>query len=149
MEHRSSFRYGSRAPVTGNVRHHRCSTVNRYDPSQAPDAAEWLDLDEQERVLLVEHYHSRARVDLPDLKLHATIHVIAENQLASHDEPVVRALARLTTGGLTRHDAIHAIGSVVAEQIYDLLNLEEAPEASRARYYAAIERLTAAEWRDD
>ncbi len=122
--------------------------MNRYDPSQVPDPAEWLALDEQERIVLVEQYHRRTRVDLPNLKLHATIHVVAENQLASHDEPVVRALARLVKEGLTRHDAVHAIGSVVAEQIYDLLKLGDTPEASRARYYAAIERLTAAEWRD-
>ena len=122
--------------------------MNRYDPSQAPDRAEWLDLDEQERVILVEQYHRHSRVDLPNLTLHATMHVVAENQLALNDEPVVRALARLIKEGLTRHDAIHAIGSVVAEQIYDLLKLGDTPEASRARYYAAIERLTAAEWRD-
>ena len=99
-------------------------------------------------ILLVEQYHRRARVDLPNVKLHATIHVVVENQLASRDEPVVRALARLMKGRLSRHDAVHAIGSVVAEQIYDLLKLNDAPETSRTRYYAAIERLTAAEWLD-
>ncbi len=122
--------------------------MNRYDPSQAPDSNDWLELDEQERVVLVERYHRAARVDLPNLTLHATIHVVVENQLASDDEPAVRALARLMKEGLTRHDAVHAIGSVVAEQIYDLLQLKDTPETSRARYYAAIERLTAAQWRD-
>ena len=34
----------------------------------------------------------------------------------------------------------------MAEQIYDLLKLKDAPETARIRYYAAIERLTAAEW---
>ena len=124
------------------------AAVNRYEPSKAPDPAEWLALDEQEKVVLVEDFHRRAQVDLPNVKLHATMHVVAENQLASNDEPVVRALARLIKEGLTRHEAIHAIGSVVAEQIYDLLKLGDTPETSRVRYYAAIERLTAAEWRD-
>ena len=122
--------------------------MNRYDPAQAPDPAAWLDQDEQERITLVEQYHHRARVDLPNLTLHAAMHVVAENQLALHDEPVVRALARLMKEGLTRHDAVHAIGSVVAEQLYDVLKLGDTPEVSRARYYAAIERLTAAVWRD-
>jgi hypothetical protein len=120
--------------------------VDRYDPSQTPDPAEWLELDEQDRVVLVEQYHRRARIDLPSLALHATIHVVVENQLASNDEPVVRALARLIKQGLSRHDAVHAIGSVVGEQIYDLLKLKDTPETSRVRYYAAIERLTADEW---
>jgi len=124
------------------------SVMNRYDPSQAPDPAEWLELDEQERLDRVERYHRRARIDLPNCTLHATIHVAVENQLAAGDEWAVRALARLMKEGLSRHDAVHAIGSLVAEQIYDLLKLKDSPEASRARYYAALERLNAARWRD-
>jgi hypothetical protein len=120
--------------------------VDHYDPSQTPAPAEWLELDEQERVLFVEQYHRRARIDLPSVTLHSTIHVVVENQLAGNDQPVVRALARLMKQGLSRHDAVHAIGSLVSEQIYDLLKLKDTPETSRARYYAAIERLTAAEW---
>ena len=76
------------------------------------------------------------------------MHVVVENQLALNDEPVVRALDRLRKEGLSRHDAVHAIGSVVAEHIYDLLKHKDAPETSRARYYAAVERLTVATWRD-
>ena len=68
--------------------------------------------------------------------------------MALNDEPVVRALARLMKEGLSRHDAVHAIGSVVAEEIYDLIKVKDAPETARARYYAAIERLTAATWRE-
>ncbi|HEY1438418.1 MAG TPA: hypothetical protein VGG82_13055 [Casimicrobiaceae bacterium] len=124
------------------------SVMNRYDPLQAPDPAEWLDVDEQERLDRVERYHRRARIDLPNCTLHATIHVAVENQLAADDEPAVRALARLMKEGLSRHDAVHAIGSLVAEQIYDLLELKDSPEALRARYCAALERLNAAQWRD-
>ena len=123
------------------------STLNRYDP-QAPDPAHWLELDERERLDRVEHYHRCARIDLPNSTLHATIHVAVENQLAAHDESAVRALARLMKEGLSRHDAVHAIGSLVAEQIYDLLKLKDSPEALRARYDAALERLDAARWRD-
>jgi hypothetical protein len=124
--------------------------MDRYDPEVAPDPTGWLTLDESERMLLVERYHREARIDLPKgaRRLHATFHVIVENQLATLDEPVVRALVRLMKEGLSRHDAVHAVGSIVAEQIYDLVKLKDTPETSRARYYAAIERLTAAEWRD-
>ena len=122
--------------------------MNRYDPSQLPDPGEWLELDKQQRVDRVERYHRRAGIDLPNPTLHAAIHAVVENQLALNDEPVVRALARLRKEGLSRHDALHAIGSVVAEQIYDLLQLKDTSETSRARYYAAIERLNATQWRD-
>jgi len=122
--------------------------MDAYDPETAPDATKWLALDEGERLLLVEEYHRDARVPMPKgaRRLHASMHAIVENQLAANDEPVVRALSRLMKEGLSRHDAIHAVGSLVAEQIWDLLKLEDAPETARARYYAAVERLTAAEW---
>jgi Domain of unknown function (DUF1841) len=124
--------------------------MDRYDPEVAPDEEEWLALDEGERLLLVEWYHRDTRADIPKAArpLHASMHVVVENQLASNDEPVVRALARLRKEGLSRHHAVHAIGSVVAENIYDIVKSKDAPETSRARYYAAIERLTAARWRD-
>jgi hypothetical protein len=124
--------------------------MDRYDPELAPDPNEWLELDEGERLLLVEDYHRDARIALPRKarRLHATIHTVVENQLALNDEPVVRALGRLMKEGLSRHDAVHAIGSRVAEQIYDILKVNDTPEVSNARYYAAIERLTAAGWRN-
>ena len=123
--------------------------MERYDPEMAPNGEDWLEIDEGERLLLVEEYHRDARIPLPKRarRLHASMHVVVENQLASNDEPVVRALAREMREGLSRHDAIHAIGSVVAEGIYDALNQKDPPDIVRARYYAAVERLTAATWR--
>lgn len=124
--------------------------MDRYDPEEAPITEEWLALDESERILLAEGYHRDARIDLPKTarRLHASIHVVVENQLALNDEPVVRALARLMKEGLSRHDAVHAIGTAVAEEIYDLLKVHDAPDTARTRYYAAIERLTAATWHE-
>ena len=119
-----------------------------YDPELAPVSEDWLALDEGERIVLVEAYHREARIRLPSSrrKLHATFHVVVENQLAEKDETVVRALGRLMTEGFSRHDAVHAIGSVLAEEIYDVLKLRETPDPTHARYYTAIERLTAASW---
>ncbi len=123
--------------------------MDQYDPHVAPDPEDWLALDEGERILLVEDHHRRIRVSLPKRArtLHASMHVVVENQLALADKPVVRALNRLVREGLSRHDAVHAIGSVVAVEIYDLLIGQDIPETARTRYYAAIERLTTASWR--
>lgn len=125
--------------------------MERYDPDTAPLAQAWLSLDETERIRMVEIYHREARVDLPKAarKLHASIHTVVENQLALNDEPVVRAFTRLRKEGLSRHDAIHAIGSVVAEWIYDLHKEQHTSDSARAHYYAAVERLTAATWRTE
>jgi hypothetical protein len=123
--------------------------MERYDPEMAPAPEEWLALDEGERIVLIEAYHRDARIALrkPARKLHASIHTVVENQLALNDEPVVRAFARLRKEGLSRHDAVHAIGSVVAEWLYDLKKEQHTPDTARAHYYAAVERLTAATWR--
>jgi len=122
--------------------------MDSYNPEHAPVGNEWLEIDEDERLMLVEQYHRDARIHLPKRarRLHASIHTIVENQLALNDEPVVKALDRLMREGLSRHDALHAIGSLVSEQIYGILKQNETPDASNARYYAAIERLTAAAW---
>jgi hypothetical protein len=124
--------------------------MERYDPQIAPDADDWLALDEDERIMLVERHHRDARIPLPQRarRLHASIHVVVENQLALNDDPVVRALSRLTKEGLSRHDGVHAIGSCVAEILFDAINLQDTPEATRILYYAAVERLTAAAWRN-
>lgn len=123
--------------------------MDRYDPDEAPPAETWLALDEGERIHLIEAYHRDVRADIPRKarRLHASIHTVVENQLALNDEPVVRAFARLRKEGLSRHDAVHAIGSVVAQWLYDLQKDQHTPDSARAHYYAAVERLTVATWR--
>ena len=123
--------------------------MEEYNPECAPEPESWLELDEQERIALVETYHRVARIKLPNVKVHAVLHAIVENQLALDLDPVVRAMDRLRKEGLTRHDAIHAIGSVVAGHLFDILqaNQNDDAGASQAHYYAAVERLTAASWR--
>jgi hypothetical protein len=85
--------------------------VQRYDPLEAPDPEEWMELDEQERIDLVRDYHRRAGK------------------------------------GLDRHDAIHAIGMVLAEHLYDMLKTTKSDKDPNAPYFAALERLTAEDWR--
>lgn len=123
--------------------------MEEYNPGCAPEPESWLELDEQERIALVETYHRVARIKLPNVTAHAPLHTIVENQIALNLEPVVRAMDRLGKEGLTRHDAVHAIGSVVAEHLFDILKTDQNDDAatSEVRYYAAVERLTAASWR--
>ncbi len=119
----------------------------RYDPAEAPDRAEWLDLDESERLTLVEAYHRRAKVRLPNPQAHTIFHVIVENQALDDDLPVGRAITRLMDEGLDRHEAVHAIGSVLAGYINELMGDGGPPEFPTEAYKAEIERLTAESWR--
>jgi hypothetical protein len=122
--------------------------MNSYDPEIAPDPDAWLALDEQERIHLAEAHHQSVRVSLPNVKAHAVFHAIVENQIAEGLDPVTRAMDRLMKEGLSRHDALHAIGSVIAEHLFDAVNEDanDNPATIQARYNAAVERLSAKEW---
>ncbi|MFM0260390.1 hypothetical protein [Paraburkholderia sediminicola] len=124
--------------------------METYNPDNPPDPELWLALDEQERISLAEKCHRAARNRLPNVTAHATLHVIVENQIALELEPVVQAMRRLMKEGLARHEALHAIGSVVAEYLFDLLGTHQGGEAgvSPAGCFAAVERLTATKWRE-
>ena len=116
----------------------------RYDPTQGLDASEWLESDEAERLDAVLRYHKRDKERAGSVRAHAAIHVTVENQLAEGLGGAVRAMERLREQGLGRHDAIHAVGSVVAEQIYAALK-HRAFDA--AEYEARLDVLTAEAWR--
>lgn len=96
----------------------------------------------------MEAYHRRAGIDLPNASLHAVLHAVVENQVALGDElPVRRAIARLMTEGLDRHEAIHAVAGVLTRYLNEIMEPGAGHPGSHAAYGAAIERLTAESWR--
>lgn len=123
--------------------------MKRYDPESAPPPGEWLSLEESERIALVERHHHEAKEGLPRSREHAVFHVIVENQLALEGQAEVRAaLARLTAEGLSRHDAIHAIASVLAGYLHALAKSGTA-RFEQAAYDQELQQLTARKWRED
>lgn len=120
--------------------------MKKYNPSVAPQQEQWLSLDEQTRLDLVGEYHRRAGDRLPNLRLHATLHVVVENQLAEGVPEVTAALGRLMDEGLDRHDAIHAVGSVLAKRLYDALQGNAGQGDINSRYYQDLQNLTAESW---
>ena len=124
--------------------------MERYDPDVSPAPKEWLALDDDEKTLLVEQYHRDTRIKLPKRAraIHAVIHTVVENQLALKDQTIVReTLARVISEGLTRHQAIHAIGSVLIAYIHECFNEDQPASEEHAPYYAALKDLTAQKWR--
>jgi hypothetical protein len=124
-------------------------SMNTYDADREPERNAWLELEEQTRIDLVVEYHRRHHPDTSQVRLHATFHVIVENQLASKESVVVETLKRLRNEGLSRHDAVHAVGSVLAAQVYDVLKREEPDEGTEPNeaYAAKLRQLTAESWR--
>jgi hypothetical protein len=99
-----------------------------YDPLIAPEPSAWLALPDAERLRRVEAYHENVEpkptsAKPPNAKLHSVVHVTVENQLAEGFGPTVRAMARLHAGGLDRHEALHAIGTVLSHHIFGAMKL--------------------------
>ena len=122
--------------------------MTEYDPMWDLVPETWLALDESERLALVREYHEDIAAEAPGAIVHAVFHVIVENQLASGEATVRTTLSRLIGEGLDRHDAIHAIGSVLAEHTYDLLRNGPLEENVKDAYFAGLEHLTADRWRE-
>jgi len=119
-----------------------------YDPDQLMPSSDWLATDEGQRIELVAAYHQLKKTRLPNAQLHAVIHVVVENQLALGEKVVVDTLARLQSEGLSRHDAIHAIGSVLAVDLYELMKEgAETTDTTYQHYLESLQRLTAEDWR--
>lgn len=118
-----------------------------YEPSKKPNAEEWLALDESERLDLVRDFHHREKIRLPKPDAHAVVHVIIENQLAEGLPAATATLARLQSEGLDRHEALHAMGSVLLEHMRNLMNGSRSAPDPNEPYLAALEQLTADSWR--
>jgi hypothetical protein len=116
----------------------------RYDPDKPVDAAEWLELDETERQIIVKQCHKRARVPMPSLTMHAIIHVAIETQVAEGHSAASRALERMVAEGLSRHDAVHAVGSVMAKHMFGIMKHQQ-PFDEQA-YAADLDALAAERW---
>ena len=119
----------------------------QYDPHQHIDSEAWQELDESERIESVRQYHRQNRIRLPNETLHATAHVIVENQVALGDSFPARAvLLRLMEEGLDRHEAVRAIGLALSEQLFAALR-EEGDSDINKQYVEKLNRLTAESWR--
>jgi len=118
--------------------------MNRYDALKAPDPEAWLALDEDERVALVEDYHKQTEGRFPRLRVHSILHHIVENQLAMGLPEVGAALKRVMAEGLDRHQAVHAIASVIAGQLHSMLSKRQ--KFDQEAYDRALKELTAAKW---
>ena len=107
-------------------------------------------LAESGRIRLVERYHRPAGVKVKGLgeRVHALFHAVIENQVAlANPAAAPRALQRLQQEGLTRHEALHAIGAVLARHIGHARPPGGGAGDARGRYAADLEGLSADSWR--
>ncbi len=113
-----------------------------YNPERPVDAEAWSKLNETEKISLVLDYHRVSNISLQNPDLHAATHVAVENQILLGDEaPVAAALDRLMSGGLSRHNAIHAIAATLTRTMQGAMNQTGVGDVKSA-YYKEVSRLT-------
>ncbi|NQZ30844.1 MAG: hypothetical protein HRU06_06195 [Oceanospirillaceae bacterium] len=83
--------------------------MNIYDPEHSPDLNAWLSLSEGDRIHLAmaPHEHSNPELLNQSLTLHASIHVVVENQLALNTQFIPETLEALMNLGITKKDMGH------------------------------------------
>jgi hypothetical protein len=120
-----------------------------YNPEVPPDAQAWLVSPENQRLRSVATFHMVNRLKSGNQKAHAALHVAIENQIASGFGPTVRAMKRLQEQNLSRHDAIHAIASVLAEHLHKAMNSDPPPDSGSLQFAINldIDLLTAMNWK--
>lgn len=111
-----------------------------------PDPEWWDVLDDDERISVVMEHHLEAGKELPNEYSHGLLHVVVENQIALGEEtPVEAVLRRLVDENLDRHDAVHAIASILINHMHELMHGEDAA-LDNDDYYAELKKLTAEKW---
>lgn len=118
-----------------------------YNPAVSPNPEMWQQTDEGELLSLIQDYVEFNESDVESPTVHAAIHLAVENQIAATEDsvPAVETMLRLITAGVTRHNAIHAIGSVTIEQLHRTTDKEATPMTPE-EFTAAYHALNPAEW---
>jgi hypothetical protein len=121
-----------------------------YNPEIVPEPKSWLAMPEMERMRVIKNYHVESQIKLPNIKGHAALHTLVENQIATGYGPSRRAIARLLEEGLSRHEALHAIGSVITELYFNAAMSPQVGESEdhQTQLKNAIENLSAKQWKD-
>jgi hypothetical protein len=84
---------------------------------------------------------------MPNRKAHAAIHAAVENHAArGSSTPVRKTIARLMAEGLDRHEAVHAVGAVLAQVMRAALTSTTGTKGLGARYADALGDLNARDW---
>ena len=123
--------------------------MDTYNPLIEPKKDDWLESSEFDRIEAVREFHEKFDHDEFEdddaLIIHCTLHVVVENQLAMGVELIPETFAKLTRQGLNRHDAIHAIGAIISEDIFYIMRGEKS-EFSPKQYRKNLEKITEKRW---
>jgi hypothetical protein len=126
--------------------------IENYNPQEAPDPKEWLEMEEVEQQMAVMESHPSFEDDLSkdQFHIHCMMHAVVETQIAMGDEiPVQAALQRLMRQGLDRHSAVHAIASVLTKHLWEVGTGRNTSGDINEAYMKEVKQLTPQKWIDE
>lgn len=95
--------------------------VMKYDPMNPIEPAEWLAIDEEERLSMVFAYLDEIPEPIENKQVLGMLLTLTENQVAMGDEtPVKAAVDRLEMEGLDRFTALLAVQEVFGEMMQEM-----------------------------
>jgi hypothetical protein len=105
-------------------------------------------MSEDEQIYVVSRYHRRRRPRAPKPEFHVAVHVIVETQIAQDDPALVApTVARLQAEGLDRHQAVHAVATILTPLLASAGNESMSSEELAKAYDEGLARMTAERWR--
>jgi hypothetical protein len=121
----------------------------KYNASRDPDPTEWLEADDGSRLWAIQRHHEKRQShEMPPGGWvgHSILHAAVECQIAEGNPEESRTtLSRLQRQGLTRHEAVHAIASVLAVRLWEAARGTPYDEAA---YVRALNELTPESWEE-
>ena len=124
--------------------------IDAYDPEVSPDPELWLATDELELEEIIMQYCMANEAELPDVYMHAHFHMAVENQVAMGDEiPVAGEFRRFMADGLSRHEAVHAIGWVLSKHMFGIVHNPAEGTDLDLKYYEKLKNFTVAQWHEE
>ena len=118
----------------------------KYNANSVPVPEEWLALEEEARVKLIQEYlEESGDFTGENAHLHACMQAIVENQIAADDPPATaQAVKRLMKEGLERQNALHAVAYALNNELFFMH--KNGKEFSTTRYRTNLNKLSARKW---
>ncbi|MFH1809069.1 MAG: DUF1841 family protein [Pseudomonadota bacterium] len=135
------------APFADDLDDIEPALAKAYDADRGPDVGLWLALNQADMIAAVEYFHLRQHLRRRSeaLRSHAVLHMAIETQVAEGQPPEAQqALRRLQKQGVDRHEAIHALGSVLSSHLGKALQTDRFDDEA---YAGALAVMDATTWR--
>ena len=115
--------------------------MREYNPAKSPDRQQWMALDKTRQLELVRQAHTDMDAGESAVASHCGMHSAVETQIAENSPGVRNAMGRLRKQGISRHNAVHAIGLVLIQHMRRMATSQDEPDVANSHYQTKLTEL--------